>query len=301
MRQGDGKDMNPGQYSAPETQRKGMNPLLALVAAVPLLGGIGYLYVQVDHLKSELAQTRTAFREELDRMRDTSNVNVQNARANIGKLSDELEAARRQAQLAAGQAKADATKHAEELAKQLSAEQAKQKQLQLQVKTELDEVKDTATTATAKLGEVSTEVGNVKTDVANTKTELDKTIADLKRVNGDLTGQGVLIATNGKELAALKARGERNYFEFNLGKTKEPQRVGDVALSLKKTDPKRNKFTVEVMADDKKFEKKDRNVNEPIQFYVSKSTTPYELVINDVKKDRISGYLSAPKVQTARN
>lgn len=291
--------MNPGQYSPPE--RKGVSPLIAAAVAVPLLGAIGYLYVQVDHLKTEVAQTRSSFRDEVDRLRDASNSNVQNARANISKLSDELEAARRQGQMAVGQAKADAQRHAEELAKQLAAEQQRQKATQMQVRTELDAVKDTATTASTKLGEVTTEVGNVKTDVANTKTELDKTITDLKRVNGELTGQGVLIATNGKELGALRARGERNYVEFNLGKTKEPQRVGDVQLNLKKADPKHNRFTVEVVADDKRVEKRDRTINEAIQFYVSKSAIPYELVINDVKKDHISGYLSAPKVQAARN
>lgn len=287
------------QYVAPE--RKGLNPLVALAAAVPMLAGIGYLYVQVDHLKTELAQTKAGFHEEIERVRDANTTTVQSARANISKLSDELEAARRQAQMAAGQAKADATRRAEDLAKELASEQAKQKQLQMQTRTELEAVKDTATTASTKLGEVSTEVGNVKTEVASTKSELDKTIADLKRVNGDLTGQGVLIATNAKELGALKLRGERNYVEFTLGKSKEPQRVGDVALNLKKTDPKRNKFTLEVLADDKRVEKKDRTVNEAIQFYVSKSAIPYELVINDVKKDQIAGYLSAPKVQTARN
>lgn len=291
--------MNPGEYAPPE--RKGLNPLVALVAAVPLLAGIGYLYVQVDHLKTELTQTKVSFHDEIERLRDANTTTVQSARANISKLSDELEAARRQAQMAAGQAKADATKRAEELAQQLAAEQSRQKQAQLAVKTELEAVKDTAATASTKLGEVTTEVGNVKTEVANNKNELDKTIADLRRVNGDMTGQGVLIATNAKELAALKQRGERNFFEFSLGKTKDPQRVGDVQLSLKKTDPKRNKFTLEVLADDKKVEKKDRTVNEAIQFYVSKSAIPYELVINDVKKDKISGYLSSPKVQTARN
>ena len=83
--------------------------------------------------------------------------------------------------------------------------------------------------------------------------------------------QSGLIATNGSELAALKLRGERNYFEFKLGKTKQPQRVGDITLLLKKTDPKKNKYTVEVMADDKLTEKKDRNINEPVQFYTAKA------------------------------
>ena len=75
--------------------------------------------------------------------------------------------------------------------------------------------------------------------------------------------------------------------------------MGDVSLLLKKSDARKNKFTVEVMADDKRTEKKDRNVNEPMQFYVSKSL--YELVVNTVGKDTISGYLSTPKYSTRNN
>jgi hypothetical protein len=161
-------------------------------------------------------------------------------------------------------------------------------------------VEQTATAATTKIGEVSTEVGTVKTDLSSTKAELEKTIASLKSVSGDLGVQSGLIATNSKELAALKALGERNYFEFNLGKTKQPQRVGDIMLQLKKTDQKKNKYTVEITADDKRVEKKDKGVNEPVQFYTSKARQPYEIVVNEVKKDVIVGYLSTPKVQTGR-
>jgi hypothetical protein len=113
--------------------------------------------------------------------------------------------------------------------------------------------------------------------------------------------QSGLIATNGKELAALKALGERNYFEFNLTKTKEPRKVGDITVLLKKTDPKKNKYTIELVADDKKYEKKDKNLNEPVQFYVAKARQPYEIVVNEVKKYQIVGYLTTPKVQSARN
>ena len=86
----------------------------------------------------------------------------------------------------------------------------------------------------------------------------------------------------------------------SLAKTKQPQRVGDITLLLKKTDPKKNKYTVEVMADDKLTEKKDKNINEPVQFYTSKARQPYELVINKVQKDLIVGYLSTPKEQATR-
>jgi hypothetical protein len=79
-----------------------------------------------------------------------------------------------------------------------------------------------------------------------------------------------------------------------------PQRVGDITLKLKSVDPKKNRYTVEVMADDKLTEKRDKNVNEPVQFYTTKARQPYELVVNQVQKDLIVGYLSTPKEQSGR-
>src|SRR5207248_6780783 len=195
-------------------------------------------------------------------------------------------------------AKNEAEGHADKIAKELEAAQQRQAQ---QVESQFSEVKQANSTANAKIENVNGEVTNVKSQVASTKSELDKTISNLNKVTGDLGVQSGYIATNGKELAALKRLGERNYFEFKLAKAKEPQRVGDITLKLKSADPKRNKYTLEVFADDKKTEKKDKNVNEPVQFYVSKARQPYELVVNQVNKDLIVGYLATPKDQVARN
>jgi hypothetical protein len=148
---------------------------------------------------------------------------------------------------------------------------------------------------------VGTEVTAVKSDVASTRSELEKTVADLKRATGELDGHSVLIATNAKELDALRQLGERNYIQFTVHKAKQPQKVGDVAILLKSADPKRNRYTIELTADDRTTERKDRAANEPLQFMMSKAKQPYELVINDVKKDTIVGYLSVPKVQNVRN
>ena len=163
------------------------------------------------------------------------------------------------------------------------------------VSAEVTQVKDQASAANTKISEVSTDVGNVKTEVASTRSELEKTIAQLKATQGDLGVQSGLIATNGKELAALKALGERNYVEFKLAKTKGPQKVGDVSILLKKADPKTNRYTITVIADDKTVEKKDKTVNEPVQFMLAKASQPYELVVNDVKKDLITGYVGSPQ------
>lgn len=292
---------DPNQPYAAAPSGAGLKIPILFGAVIALVAANVYLFLQVDNMRTDMAKMKEAILTEISNVRETSSVTTQTARRNVEALKEELEAARRQAAMAAGQAKTDAQKHAEELSQRLATEQAKFRQMQAQQAQEISAVKETATTTSSKLGEVSTEVGTVKSEVANTKSELEKTIADLKRVNGDLGVQSGLIATNGKELQALKTLGERNIFEFNLKKTKEPQKVGDITVFLKKTDTKKNKYTIEVVADDKKVEKKDKNINEPVQFYTAKARIPYEIVVNDVKKDNIVGYLSTPKTQSARN
>ncbi|MEX2264255.1 MAG: hypothetical protein WD696_20035 [Bryobacteraceae bacterium] len=267
-------------------------------AIIALLGTNVYLYMQIDRLGTELTTVREGLATEVAELRQSSTVTVATHRKNLETLKSDLDAARKQAAAAAGQARTEAVQRAEQLASKLAEEQQKQ---QLQVASRITEVQEAATTANARIGDVSGDVTNVRSEVAANKSELEKTIADLKKVTGDMGVQSGYIATNGKELAALKRLGERNIIEFKLSKTKQPQRVGDIALLLKKADAKRNRYTVEVLADDKKTEKKDRNINEPVQFYTLKARQPYELVVNQVQKNLIIGYLSTPKEQVARN
>ena len=266
--------------------------VLALVAANAVT------FVWLDGLKQDVAAMRNSIDNEMAKVRETATLSTASSRQSLTELRDELQKTRQQAAAAAGQARKDSLAHAEKLARQIQEEQTRQ---QAQVAGQLTEVKEAATTANSKISDVSTDVSNVKTEVASTKTELEKTISELKSVRGDMGVQSGLIATNSKELAALRALGDRNYYEFRIMKTKQFQKVGNVQLQLKKTDAKRNKYTVDVIADDKKVEKKDKNTNEPVQFYLAGSRQPLELVVNEVTKDQISGYISAPKVVQARN
>jgi hypothetical protein len=285
----------------PPSQSGGIKTVILFVLVVALIAATGYLYVQLAQMRSELVQTREALLDEISKIHETSAVTTQTSRRSVESLKADVDAARRQAGQLAGQAKIDAEKHAEELAANLQKVQQEQAQKVSAVTAEVSQVKDQASAATTKISEVSTDVGNVRTEVASTRSELEKTIAQLKATQGDLGVQSGLIATNGKELAALKALGERNYVEFRLGKTKGPQKVGDISVLLKKADPKTNRYTITVIADDKTVEKKDKTVNEPVQFLLAKASQPYELVVNEVKKDLISGYVAAPKVQQPRN
>jgi len=148
-----------------------------------------------------------------------------------------------------------------------------------------------------KIGAVATEVGGAKKDIEATKTDLADTKGKLERSLGDMNVMSGLIAHNRDDLEDLKRRGDRNYYEFTLQRSKSAQRVGPVQVSLNKTDPKKAKYTITVVADDKTNEKKDKTSGEPVQFYVKGSSrmAPYEIVVFDVGKNQITGYLATPK------
>jgi hypothetical protein len=151
------------------------------------------------------------------------------------------------------------------------------------------------------IADVSGEVSSVKTDVGSAKTDIQKTQTDLAATNqklehamGDLGVQSGLIAHNASELEILKHKGDRNYYDFTLQKGAR-QPVSTISLQLKKVDPKKSKFTLDVISDDKTIEKKDRTVNEPLQFYTGRDHMLYELVVFTAAKNSITGYLSTPK------
>jgi len=142
---------------------------------------------------------------------------------------------------------------------------------------------------------VKTDVGGVKNDVAKTQTELATTISQLQSMRGDLSDHSSLIARNHDELELLKHKGDRNYYEFTLTKGQRKP-VGTVSLELKKTNPKKNTFSLLVYSDDKAVPKENRGINEPLQFYSGKEPMLFEVVVNSIgAKNQISGYLTTPK------
>jgi len=141
------------------------------------------------------------------------------------------------------------------------------------------------------------DVNKLSTDVGGVKNDLEDTKSKLERATGDMGVMSGLIARNHDDLEELKRRGDRNYYEFTVPRGKTPQRVGPVQISLSKTDQKKSKYTMTVLADDKAIEKKDKTAGEPVQFYVKGTArySPYEIVVFDVGKNQVSGYLSTPK------
>jgi chromosome segregation ATPase len=252
-------------------------------------------------LETQLRETKTAVGE----VKTKSEASTRAAGRTLAAIRDELDKARRNADEAVGEAKATAELRVRELATELASREGnyKQHRQELQrLKSEISRFSDAASKADERIGEVKTEVAAVKSALEADRTAVERAVSDLRRVKGDLGVQSGLIATNARELATLKSLNERNYFDIDL-RTKAPQIVSGVTFLLKKVDPKRLRFSVEVIAADKKTEKKDRLVNEPVQFLVSKTKGPYqlqvddlyELVVNTVTRDSVQGYLTTPK------
>jgi multidrug efflux pump subunit AcrA (membrane-fusion protein) len=179
---------------------------------------------------------------------------------------------------------------AQQLLKRQEQQEAEAKRLASQQAATAQQVSSVSTDVSG----VKSDVGGVKTDLTQTKTELKNTESQLQTMRGDLTGASTLIARNHDELEILKHKGDKNYYEFTLNKGQK-QAVSTVSLELKKADVKKSKYTLDVYADDKKIEKKDKNLNEPVQFYTGKDNLLYELVVNSVDKNQVKVYIATPK------
>ncbi|MDP9146344.1 MAG: hypothetical protein M3N22_01690 [Acidobacteriota bacterium] len=158
--------------------------------------------------------------------------------------------------------------------------------LQTSVKTEL------ATKAN------TDDVNKLNGDVAGVRGDLDATKGNLEMARSEM---GTLIARNHDEIDQLRRMGQRDYFEFSVTRKSGPQKVGTIQVELKDTNVKKNHYTMNVLADDRSFEKKNRSVNEPIFFYTGGSRAALELVVNKVTKSTATGYLSLPKSMGASN
>ena len=187
----------------------------------------------------------------------------------------------------------------QELARSAARLQAKEKATESRLAADEQQTQQQLGAVSGEVSGVKSQVGKAQTDITDTRNDLALAKSKLERAIGDISKHSELIATNRDELEVLRHRGDRNYYEFTLNKGKTPVRLSTISLQLKKTDPKKSKFTLYVLSDDKKIEKKDRTINEPLQFYASKDRGLYEVVVNSVEKNQISGYLSTPKTVVA--
>jgi peptidoglycan hydrolase CwlO-like protein len=164
-----------------------------------------------------------------------------------------------------------------------------------------------------RIDEVQARLREHDKELTDTRQQLDKTRQDLEgnlnsakdelngslaRTNDSLGRTNDTVARSHEELVELQKRGERNYYEFSLDKSKQFQRVGPLSLSLRKANTKRRSFDFEMMVDDQKLQKKNVNLFEPVVIMTPDRGQALQLVVNQVNKDVVKGYISEPKYKS---
>ncbi len=254
---------------------------------IPVLFAVLFIALGVITYAGHSVQTR--LEQELSKADEQNKIltaQLEQANARLADIKGQVEVTSQKVGMTQAEL-ADARSRAESIRKQQAASDQK---LSAQISEAQKE-------SEAKIGAVATDVTGAKKDIEATKTDLEATKSKLDRATGDMGVMSGLIARNHDDLEELKRKGDRNYYEFTLQKSKTPQRVGPVQMALNKTDQKKSQYTMTVLADDKSIQKKDKTAGEPVQFYVKGSAklAPYEIVVFDVGKNQISGYLATPK------
>ena len=297
------KPKESGSYVAPPPPRQSSWIPIALIVAIIGIAAVAFGEYST---KKSLESRITDLEEQVQQVKDAHTQDVKKLQGSNDSLASDLTVVTKKMGVTADeltQSRQLAEKLRQEQDRQAAAREALAKELA--TKASATEVAAARDEAAAKLAEVQkstdTKIGSVSTDVKQVATNLDATNRDLaesKRalveVKASLSEQ---IAHNSSELSDLKKKGERDYVEFDIKKGKKGvmQRVGDIQVELTDTDPKKNKYGIVVQVDDNKLPKKDITVNQPIAFLVGREKLRYEIVVNVVDKDRIRGYMSAPK------
>lgn len=253
--------------------------IIVVALAVVSLAALGAGWTASTRSK-ELAQSLSTEAQQIKQNEDVLSQRLAKAEDTNAQLQGELSVVTDKMKLTQGElkkARQQAAKIKDEDAKEL-ADLQNQTNEQLATKASVDDVN--------KLG----------TDVTGVKTDLDATKNSLQMARGEF---GTLIARNHDEIEELRRRGDRDYYEFTIEKKNERQKVGDMMVELKGVNTKKNMFTVALFIDDARYEKRNRSANEPIYFFVHGSRAPLEFTVNSVGKDKITGYLSVPKVNSS--
>jgi len=240
--------------------------VVALVIAAGVAFGYGYRQqLLVGHLTAqESAANATITQMQGDLNTLTSKLNDMTA-------AQAAQAAKEAAAQSANQSNKNAATPAHSTAKRGAPVDKRYKQLQAQLEEQQKQLKDT------------------QDQVAKNRSDLE---GNINSTRDELNGS---IAKTHEELVALAKRGERSYFEFDLSKSKQFQRVGPLTLSLRKADTKHKSYDVEMIVDDNQLSKKRVNLYEPIWIHTENESQPVQIVVNKIDKNEVHGYVSAPK------
>lgn len=254
---------------------------IVALAAVSLVGlGFGWSAAQRAQAAEQALAAQAQTVKQVDssvsqRIERTESTNAQ-LQADITTVNNKLKKAETDLRNTRGQTK----KIREEYAKSLE-------EVQAAVRNEL--------AGKASADELNAKFGALGTDISGVRSDLESAKRDLGMTRGEF---GTLIARNHEDIEKLRRLGERDYFEFTLDRKGSQEKLQNVTVELRGVNTKKKYFTVALYVDDMRLEKKNRSINEPVYFYTQGSRQPCELVVNQVAKNKISGYLSVPKGAT---
>jgi hypothetical protein len=260
-------DMNENEHKKNPAPSGANRWLVAALVALIVVAGLAFGYgfrqqILVGHLTAQQSMANATINEM------QGQVNTLTAKLNEMSAAQQAAAAAAQAKTPAAHANAGAKATA---GKRSPAESKRLKELQARLDDQQKQLKDT------------------QDQVAKNRADLE---GNLSSTRDELNGS---IAKTHEELVALAKRGERSYFEFDLTKSKQFQRVGPLTLALRKADTKHKSYNLEMIVDDNKLTKKNVNLYEPIWIHTENDSQPVQVVVNRVEKDVVHGYVSAPK------
>lgn len=276
-------DLSQNRTAAPPPESYPYTPRWVMIAFVVVLGLIGYLVYALVQQKQQSSQAFDA----AARRATVLSAEVDRTNAAIADLKTQLQATNQKLSLTE-----DELAGARSMAVEVRRDEKQQRATSDALRQQIGQVQQQTST---QFGQVSDELNGTKNDVEANRKDLEETKSKLTTAIGDLGVQSGLIARNHEEVEELKRLNERNIYEFKLSKQKLPQHVGPIQLLLRKINTKRGTFTIDIIADDKSVERKDKTLEEPIQFYTRGTRTLEEIVVYEVQKNSVSGYLSTPK------
>jgi len=277
-----------GEYSTEPSQgsKDGIKFVLIYVVLAALVVGEFFAFNHMSKMREHLTTQQTQLRDDVNaQLRDQVSRRLaaieEQSTQELDALKSELDDSAKRMGAQGGE-----LKRARTMVRQL---QDQQKDQTAQLEEELSQKADQE-----QVGALTQDMSSTKTDLSSTKQDVTKLASDLGMARSEM---GNLIARNHDDIEYLRKMGDRDYFEFTLTKS-QPIKVGGVGLTLKKTNPKRYRFSLDTLANDMAVERKDCAANEPVDFFVNGSKKPYELVVNSVGSNQVKGYLSTPKGST---
>jgi hypothetical protein len=256
-------------------------------AAVVLLGAGAHLLHGIHGLRQDTVRVERTIAAGIAALRETA------ARASDAQyeaaavLAKDLDATHGETATAARAAQTETQRYAELLLRRTAREHRDQIE-------RVDEELSRARAASHAVDQASRQLGDARSDLAATRGGAGAVETDLARVATDLEALRIAARSNRAQLAALRASAERRVFEFRVRKPAQPAEVAGIAILLRTADPKRNRYSVDLIADGLRTEQRDRTLQEPVRFYASRSRVPCELVVTEIGQDEVAGYVAVP-------